>query len=222
MRFFKKGNKNKTSFTSSNLALAFTCGGENFYEFKDEVQLPVDRAFEAMQIYEMLEWKCTREYLIAHTQAIRNKVNARSNEMQSYEISIMNEDLSARLEFAFEPELLYQLASVVYLAKDEDPYSYNSKLGAEKIQFWKENNFMATLKKKPLKELIPSYTDFDSVMPVYIMEILKISKRQYNRILKNLSMDELKSENSKLLQQQLEGINLSLKLLESQLQDFMK
>ena len=107
--------------------------------------------------------KCTRAYLTAHTKAINNilaKTPFKTTDL--FELMKLNNQLSERLEFIYDTDLVYKLASVVYFDEKENPEDYDWTYNQKKIDKWKKdksiNDFFLTM---PIADLVPFLKDFN-------------------------------------------------------------
>ena len=114
---------------------AFKWDGVQYYQFKDINALMSGRAFTAIDFYNELSMRCTREFLTAHTTAVDNMLN--SKEINLTDLAVLNKQLKERLEMILIPDQVLKVASVVYFDETESPYSYDYKYNHEKIKAWK-------------------------------------------------------------------------------------
>jgi len=74
----------------------------------------------------------------------------------------LNNQLSERLEFIYDTDLVYKLASVVYFDEKENPEDYDWTYNQKKIDKWKKdksiNDFFLTM---PIADLVPFLKDFN-------------------------------------------------------------
>lgn len=133
---------------------AFNVGGVDYYQFADIFSLPYERGLMAVAIYNELDMRCTREYLLQHTKAISEILKAKSIDI--FKINQLNEQMKQRLMLTTDVDLMYRLASVAFFDKNENPVLYEGEYNAKKIAHWKEHKGVADFfLQKPLMELIP-------------------------------------------------------------------
>jgi hypothetical protein len=144
------------------IEFAFDINGEEYYRFNDVFSLPFERGLMAIAIYEETRMKCTREYLLLHTDAMDKLLHEKSIDI--FKINQLNEQMKERLNMSLDVDLLYKLASVVFFDKRENPCLYDADYNLKKIAFWKQHKgvkdfFLQT----PVIELIPflQNSDFD-------------------------------------------------------------
>lgn len=183
-------------FTAENRIIeAFTCGGITYYQFDDAFNMPNERALTALTYYEELRMRCTREFLVAHCDAI-NEILSDTKKINLPRLAILNQQLKERLDWIFEPDIAYKLASVVYFDKNENPYRYDMKYAQDKIKHWKKhrgiNDFFL---QKPLLDLIPFLKGSEVNLETYSEVIQKATELMWANISGNPS-GKPKPENS--------------------------
>lgn len=160
---------------------AFECGGEQFYMFDSQMEVPTGRQFTSLTFYAEMDCRVDREYLEMHTKAM-DKVLSDPKKLSIGIIAQLNVHLKERLDLMIPPEFIYKLASVVFFTKDESLYKYDFEYNKKKIQRWKEAG--ATLDfflKTPLTTLIPSLKSHEKASPIYlgIAEAVAETHRQH-------------------------------------------
>jgi len=154
MQLFKKSVKQLFPKTDVIIEEAFKVGGKTYYQFADLNNLPYKRGLMAFAIYNELDMRCTREYLLLHTDALNTILS--KPEINVFDIKRLNDQMKQRLSLETDVELMYKLASVAYFDKNENPEDYDSKYNEKKIADWKQNaSVEAFFLSKPLMELIP-------------------------------------------------------------------
>ncbi len=197
-RFFKIFFWRKPKFLLNNdhiIKEAFTCGGVMYYQFDDVYNVPYQRGLTALNFYEELRMRTTRDFLILHTKAVESILND-PKKIKIGELAMLNKQLQERLEWIFEPELLYKLASVVFFDKTESPTSYDYRYGQKKIKEWKKhssvNDFFLQL---PILKLVPFLQDCEINFPAYLKVVHEMSAAHLDNIIGNLS-EETKTKDS--------------------------
>lgn len=59
---------------------AFKLGSVQYWEFDDQLNVPCARAFAAIDYYDELKMRCTKDFLIAHTEAMDAVINSKNIE----------------------------------------------------------------------------------------------------------------------------------------------
>lgn len=182
-KIFNRGAKRLFPNQPYVIDFAFEVGGVKYYQLNDVYNLPVERGLMALAIYEETRMKCSREYLLKHVEVVRSLL--REKKIDIYKINTINEQMSQRLNFALDTDLIYKLASVIFFDKNENPAIYEPDYCAKKIEHWKKhkgvNDFFL---QKPLQELIPFLKNVDFDLDMYSQGM-----EQLNEIhLENLSL----------------------------------
>jgi hypothetical protein len=148
------------------IEFAFDINGMEYYQFNDVFALPFERGLMAIAIYEETRMKCSREYLLLHTDAMDKLLREKSIDI--FKINQLNEQMRERLNMSLDVDLLYKLASVVFFDKRENPCLYDAEYNLKKIEFWKQhkgvNDFFL---QKPIGELIPFLQNSDLDLVTY-------------------------------------------------------
>lgn len=135
---------------------AFRLGGTVYYMFDNQLDAPAGRQMAALAVYNEMEMRCDRDYLVQHCKAMR-RILSDPKKIDIQNIVRLNLFLEERLELMVLPEFIYKLASIVFFDETESPYSYDFEYCARKIKKWKEaGGTLDFFMKTPLKELIPS------------------------------------------------------------------
>lgn len=162
---------------------AFEVGGIAYFQFNDIFHLPYERGLMALTVYEETRMKCTYEYLREHTKAVRKLLKENKNGVDIYKIYELNEQLDQRLQFSFDTELLYKLASVVYFDKNENPAFYEMEYCKKKIDHWKEHKSVSDFfLQKPLLELIPYLKSVDIDLDMYSQAMTELNDLHSQRL----------------------------------------
>lgn len=189
MGLFKKKRDPKAIFPKSEYIInfAFSVGGIDYYQFDDIFSLPYERGLAAVAIYNELDMRCSRDYLLKHTQAVTDIL--KSPEIDIYRINELNNQMKQRLQLTTDVDLLYRLASVVYFDRNENPAVYEEDYSKSKIDNWLKNKGTKDFfLQKPLCELIPFLKNVDLDLDEYT---------EINRHLNELHLEKLHSLTSK-------------------------
>lgn len=148
---------------------AFKLYGVQYYHFEDIFNMCAGRAFCAIDYYQELQMKCTREFLQAHIAASNNKINAAIEAMtvKAGELNLdkvltplkdnllLNTQIQERLDMIIDSDTAYKLASVVYFDETESPYGFNYEYAQKKIKAWKKTSAADFFLQAPVRDLIP-------------------------------------------------------------------
>jgi len=169
MKLFKQFQKNtKRIFPNSKAVIefAFRSGGVNYYTYADIFSLPYERGLMAMAAYAELDMRCSREYLLKHTEVVTDILNQKTIDI--YKLNNLNEQMKQRLALATDINLMYKLASVVYFDKNENPARYEQAYAEKKIEKWKKDKSVQDFfLQKPLIELIPFLQSVEFDLDIY-------------------------------------------------------
>ena len=174
-KIMNKGTKKIFPGQKFVIDFAFEVGGIKYYQLNDVYNMPYERGLMALAIYEETRMKCSREYLTKHVDAIRSLLHEKKIDI--YKINALNEQMSQRLDFSLDTDLLYKLASVVYFDKNENPAIYEPDYCAKKIEHRKKHKGTKDFfLQKPLQELIPFLKSVDFDLETYSQAIEQINE----------------------------------------------
>lgn len=158
---------------------AFTCNGKDYYTWDDINAIPALRALMAYTVTNELTMRVDREYLLEFTKAIDAIINGPA--VKKTELSQLNIHLKERLNFIVETELLYKLASIVFIDMNEDAYEYDMAYGQKKINEWKSENINVFFSKLRIDKLInyKGLSDIDLQSYSKITEAIKEVHLEY-------------------------------------------
>jgi len=160
MKLFKKSVKQLFPNTEVIIEEAFKFNGVIYYRFADLNNLPYKRGLMAFSVYNELDMRCTREYLLQHVSAIDMILS--KSEINVFDIKKLNDQMKQRLSLLTDIELMYRLASVAYFDKNENPDNYDPEYCKKKIEQWKKYATVeAFFLSQPLMELIPFLNNAD-------------------------------------------------------------
>lgn len=156
---------------------AFKSGGVQYYKFDDLFNLPYQRGMAALDVYTEATMKCDYAFLKLVTDA--NNTLFSGKKIGFDEIAKLkknNDILRERLDYVVAPDMLYKVASVVFFDATENPYKYDAKYCAEKVERWKrEMSVDDFFLQQPIRSLFP------------FLEGAVLSLGQYSEIIKELT-----------------------------------
>lgn len=155
---------------------AFECGGEQFYMFDSQMEVPAGRQFATLAFYAEMDCRMDREYWELHYKAM-DKLLSDPKKIKIGVIAQINQALKERLELMAPPHFIYKLASVVFFTKDESPYNYDYEYNKKKIERWKKNGAnLDFFLKTPFADLIPSLRSQENVSPIFLGMAEQVTK----------------------------------------------
>jgi hypothetical protein len=164
-------------FTSDKrIVEAFTINGTTFYTFDDMFNIPVERAFAAIDYYSELRQGVSRDYLEAHLEAQQRILTDKRIDIG--QLSVLNQQLKERLDRIFPHELVYKLASVVYFDKTENPYRFDYKYSLEKIKKFRESDRTDFFLNTPVRKYLPFSNISNTDLEAYMKVGEKVNQRQ--------------------------------------------
>lgn len=181
---------------------AFKIAGVQYFKFDDPFNMPYDRAMGASKYYNELEQRCTREYMIAESEASTNTIEEIKKCLSGEQgkINIVNalKYLSTlerfilhrkeRLNWIIEVDIVMKLASVVFFDDKENPAQYDMKYNIEKkIPFWKKQDVDVFFSTLPIGSLIPYLQDSKLDFRMHSELTAKINAMHINAISEALS-----------------------------------
>ena len=150
----KTADQKREQKAKHRIEYAFTSGGRKYYQYADITNLPYQRGRAALTIYNEVEMRCSRDFLLRYTKAVDDVLHAK--EIDIYKLNELNAILKDRLALKADMELCYQLAAVVYFDKTEKPEIYEPEYAAKKVERWKKEQGAADFfMQQPLRELMP-------------------------------------------------------------------
>lgn len=178
----KKGVSGINLFGES-LSYSFTIGEVNYYKYDDIFSMGSVRAMSAWQVYDEMSMRLDYDSMKKYLGAFRFMIN--SGKVDMYEMIRLHNNLEERINWAYAlPDMMYKLASVVYIDENENPLRYDSGYNTNKINAFKsignEHDFFFT---KPLKSLLPQYDISKSDLKNYWKEKEKILKEQNEHLM---------------------------------------
>ena len=187
---------------------AFILDGIQYYQFDDPFGMSAQRAFAAIDIFQEVQSRASRDYIIAHNEAMIQLFNSRPIDLTKA-IKLTN-NLDERLKMVFDADLLYKLASVIYFDSSEDPYLYDYKYGVEKIGRFRNAQEKGQLDNFFLNTPIRQYLPFSDISKEDLEVYTKVGREVSKSHLKFLSDILSKKGLNSALSKELELRNISL------------
>lgn len=170
-----------------SMKFAFELDGVNYWEFTDTNMAPTIRMMSAFSFYEEFKMRCTREYLIAHCEAVENVIDGKNRSIDLIQFVKLHINMRERLQWIFEPDTAYKYASVVMIDESEDPYSYDFRYNQKKIARWKKHDAAAFFLSMPIAKLFPPLNLSESDFQIYLSNLKQMNEEHLKIIFTNLS-----------------------------------
>lgn len=155
---------------------AFKCGGKEYFMFEDQNHVPTGRQLAAVMVYNEMQMKVDRDYLLMHVKAMK-KVLSNPRAIDITTIMKLNLHMEERLDLMVLPDFVYKLASVVFFDKEEPIFDYDLAYNEKKIAAWKlEKDMLDFFLQTPVRELIPLWDEQPADMKTYLNLASQIAK----------------------------------------------
>jgi hypothetical protein len=135
------------------MKFAFTASNGNNWMFVDETDMPAGRAMHALDIYAKVEEKADKAYHQLAYQAIFDLAN-KGKLVNAAQVAL---NALERINHISNADLLYELASVLYIDENENPYEYSYEYAEKKIALWRKDGLESFFSRTPLREYLPSF-----------------------------------------------------------------
>ena len=169
---------------NAEVELSFVHEGVEYFRFVNEQNIPSERAFAAIDIYEELNQRITREYLLDFLAGLKTCLNKGDLVKASNLITFAEQ----RTGHITNVEILYKLASVLYFDKNENCYSYDREYNEKKISKWKESKDVeGFFLKTPLNDYLPSSNGSEMNTQLFTLAQNKENLRNMEHLLSILS-----------------------------------
>ena len=164
---------------------AFACGGADYFKFKDINNLMSGRAFAALDYFEELSMRCTREYLQAALKVIEEQIEGTEINIGIIAKQVMQ--IRERTEMIIDPDIILKIASVVYFDTTEQPWAYDFQYNYEKIARWKKEGIDGFFLKIAFQDLLPGLALSDKDFQTYTKTAQAMTKEHMKDIFTTLS-----------------------------------
>lgn len=166
-RIFKRPFRSYLLEQKYRIIPAFEYGGKRYFMFADQTEVPTERGFAALMVYNEMDMRVDREYLELHCRAM-DKLLSDPKKIQIGYIAQITQNLKERMDLMVMPDFIYKLASVVFFDESESPYKYDLDYNASKIAAWKEDKAtLAFFLRTPLVDLVPFLKAQEGVSDIY-------------------------------------------------------
>jgi hypothetical protein len=159
------------------LQFAFNCGGIDYFEFVDKNNLPYERGLEALTFYQEMQNGVTNDY-IKNYNAAMNKLLSDPKKINLNEIIKLQAYFEQRCNYIVSKEIIYKVASVAFVDKNEPLTRYDFKANEKKIKNWKENAGDSFFLSMPIKKLVPFLQKSGDTSLMYLNIVEKIEQIQ--------------------------------------------
>jgi hypothetical protein len=159
------------------LQFAFNCGGIDYFEFVDKNNLPYERGLEALTFYQEMQNGVTNDY-IKNYNAAMSKLLSDPKKINLNEIIKLQAYFEQRCNYIVSKEIIYKVASVAFVDKNEPLTRYDFKANEKKIKNWKENAGDSFFLSMPIKKLVPFLQKSGDTSLMYLNIVEKVEQIQ--------------------------------------------
>lgn len=125
------------------MKIAFRTGGRPVYQLSDMFNIHSERGMAAYQLYEQVAIRTDGNDLRQMIKRCKEALN--NNPIDLTGLVQQVNDMDERMSLQLPPsELIWQLAAIVFIEPDEDPYEYDHSYAVEKLKRWKANKDIDT------------------------------------------------------------------------------
>jgi hypothetical protein len=156
----------KTAFyvkPKHEIELAFVHEGIEYFRFVNDLNIPVERAFAAQDVYEEMNHKLDATYLDSLLESVLKAANKGELVKIVQLISIAKE----KRKHITNVDMIYKLASVLYFDKTENCYTYDYEYAEIKMNRWRKGGVQDFFLKTPLKDFLPSFDSLELSIETY-------------------------------------------------------
>jgi hypothetical protein len=175
------------------LEYAFTCNGVEYFEFVDKNNLPYERGLEALTFYQEMQNGVTNDYLKAYN-AKMNQLLSDPRKINLNEIIKLQARFEERCNYIVSKDIIYKVASVAFVDKNEPLTRYDFKMNEKKIANWKENAGDSFFLSMPIKKLVPFLQKSGDTSLMYLNIVEKMDKIQQDILSLQTLERELQAE----------------------------
>lgn len=171
------------------LEFAFKCGGVDYFEFVDKHNLPYERGIDTLTFYQEMQNGVTTDYIKAYNAAM-NKLLSDPKKINLNEIIKLQMRFEERCNYIINKEIIYKVASVAFVDKNEPLTKYDPKYNEKKIKNWKENAGDSFFLSMPIKKLVPFLQKSGDTSLMYLKMVEQVEQMQQDI----LSIQQLEKE----------------------------
>lgn len=175
------------------MEIAFYSGSIPYRRFINDFNIPYLRAMATLDIYVELEERTNIKYHKSSYNLIIELLKQGDN----IEAGRIANNALERMDNICNMDLVYKLASVLYIAPDENPYTFDYEYSEQKIKRWqKDNDIESFFLQTPLSDYMPSFDGSEININLYT----KAQRIKLSATLKRaLSVLSGKSKNKELI-----------------------
>jgi hypothetical protein len=192
---FNGAKKNPFPQSKHVIKPAFEVGGVQYYEMDTLANLPWKRGMKFFSVFNELDMRCDRFYLTKHVEAIENLLSGKKVGLKELaSIQALNNQMKERLQFIYDEDLVYKVASIVFFDENESPDDWEWNYAQKKIEHWKKYEGVSSFfLHEPIQRLMPFLNVPGMSSEQYSAIVKEIDKAQLANIYTNLSEEQKKT-----------------------------
>lgn len=198
LSIFRKKTKEYNIYHPENVKdveFAFKCGSVKYYRFKKDTRVRTGRYIIASTFVREFDLRLTRENMeTLFITPIKMELSGKKGTINIAHITMLIQQLEARLNMALEEETLYRLASVMYFDDKEELHGYDKEHNEAKIKDWKKSGDLSFFFQKPMSDFLTLENFSQTDLKTYLSKAEEFTRQQTDFI-QMLSSTE-SSENS--------------------------
>lgn len=166
--------------TKGEVEFVFKSGGVDYYKFVNEQHIPALRAFAAKDVWAELSYKMDDRHLDAALASAMSLLN----QGKGVHAGVILQTLRDRIGYITHVDLLYKLASVIYLDPSENPLDWDPIYNERKTTAWKKDE---TLDRFFLQTRMINYLPFGDLSKIDFQSFTNAQRKGDLSHLKTLS-----------------------------------
>jgi hypothetical protein len=151
---------------------AFTIDGQDFYHFKNYIDMPALRYQMMNAFISEAEMRMTRDECKEYLQFIKDAINGSKF---TDAVTYLNQ-IEFRLDQFIETDTFYRLFSCAFFTKDEDITIYDFDYNDWKIELFKKQPATSFFFKSPIKDLLPQVDISDQDLEAFLIQTRAVKK----------------------------------------------
>lgn len=194
-----------------NVMYAFTIGTTDFFTFDNFNEIPTERAYAIAAFYERFRMRLTRDDLEFELGRLREAIDAES--FKKSRVLDIVKSIEDRLNYTFEIETAYDLASAVFFKRGDNPLRFDPVTAAKNKQIFMKADLPDFFLSLPLQELQPYLKMPHAHFQDLLQETLKKMEKYYTNLQADYFTDDSKNYNSGYIGNKLKRIQELISML---------
>lgn len=154
------------------IEFVFASGGVNYFRIVSPLNLPYERFYAALDIYDELEFGLNPGVLMKSIQALQaicTNPKIKTIEKMKMEVGILAHGIQERINIHHQLSTHMKLATVRYFDETENIFTYDHAYNQKKIQHWASNHDVQDFFfMQPIQNFVPDLTGFQENLATYL------------------------------------------------------